>query len=70
LVLVNPDTAAHSLTLDGTYYLAMPRGGAVPPDGAISDRYLTYVPATHLTVAPNNAALLIRHPPAGARIIG
>jgi hypothetical protein len=69
LVIVNPDTAAHSLTLDGTYYLVTPRGGgAVPPDGAISDRYLTYAPATHLTIAPNDAALLIRRPPAGARI--
>jgi hypothetical protein len=67
LVVVNPATTAHTLNLGGTYYLVTPvGGGTVPNNGDISGMRLTYAPVTSISVAANDAAILVRTPPPAA----
>lgn len=67
LVAVNPTTAAHTLNLGGTYYLATPvGGGTVPSNGDVSAMHLTYTPVTSVTVAANDAAILVHTLPPGS----
>lgn len=63
LVVVNPGTAPATLALHRTYYTATPVGGALPADANISGWHLLYTPVERITVAPNDAAILVGTPP-------
>lgn len=64
--MVNPRTTARTVALGRIYYLAMPiGGGAIPGDADVSHWRVQYRPVTTITVAPNDAAILLTSPPPG-----
>ncbi|HET9913182.1 MAG TPA: putative glycoside hydrolase, partial [Anaerolineales bacterium] len=64
LVLVNPSDKPQEIVFQKTGYQAVPSGGGiVPADGDISDWTVGYVQVTAVTLAPNQAAVLLVEPP-------
>lgn len=64
LVLVNPSDKSQEVVFQKTGYQAVPSGGGiVPADGDMSDWGVNYVPVTAVTLAPNQAAILLVEPP-------
>lgn len=60
LVVVNPDSAAHTLRLPRAYRLVtFVGGGPVPDDGRVSGAHLDCHPVMRVTVAPGDAAILL-----------
>ncbi len=64
LVLVNPSDSSQEITLEKTYYQALPSGGGiVPADGDVSGWRVDYVPVATITLMPNQGAVLLLEAP-------
>jgi hypothetical protein len=65
VVVVNPGPSTHSFSLGRTYHRAIPQGGGVvPPEGRPMEWRLRSDRVTSLTLAPQEAAVLLnQHPP-------
>jgi hypothetical protein len=64
MVLVNPGTTSQSIALPATFQEVIPSGGGfVPPDGS-EPGSLSTAPVTSLTLAANQAAILLSSDPA------
>jgi hypothetical protein len=64
MVLVNSTATSQVISLDHTYYQAIPIGGGfVPEDGDISSWKMGYTPVTSLSLDRNQAAVLLNEEP-------
>ena len=63
MALVNPTTSARAINLGTTYYRVVPSGGGPVPDDGSAPGSLSYIATTSLTLAPHQAAILLKQAP-------
>jgi hypothetical protein len=63
LVLVNPDAAAHSISLGAAYFQVVPSGGGPVPASGTPPGSLSFQPTSSLALAPHQAAILLTQAP-------
>ena len=60
MILVNPTADVQTVNLGGTYYQAVPNGGGIIPDNGDTSLWITtYTSVTQVTLAANQAAILL-----------
>jgi len=63
MALVNPTTSARAINLGTSYYRVVPSGGGPVPDDGSAPGSLSYVATTAFTLAPHQAAILLKQAP-------
>jgi hypothetical protein len=64
LVFVNPSNSSQAVTLDRSYYQAIPSGGGIVPlDGDLSEWRVDYQSVDSVMIQPNEAVILLKARP-------